>query len=313
MDLTTSYLGLKLAHPLMPGASPLTADLDTILRLEDAGAPAIVLHSLFEEQIAADPLRARRSTTDPVGYLEHVNRVKESVKVPVIASLNGTTDEGWTSFAGLVEQAGADALELNLYHLSTNLWTSGATLEAYTLDTVKAVRALVSIPIAVKVFPYFSSIPSLARQFEEIGVNGLVLFNRTYQPDIDLETLEVKPDLRLSSSSELLSRLYWIAMLAGRVDVSLAVTGGVHTGSDAVKALLAGADAVQMVSALLLHGPGHLAVVRREIEQWLEAHGHSSLDGVRGSMSLEKREDSRAFTRAGVLEILQRGIGPLSG
>jgi dihydroorotate dehydrogenase (fumarate) len=310
VDLTTSYLGLKLAHPLVPGACPLTAELDSILRLEDAGAPAIVLHSLFEEQIAADPLRTERSPSDPVGYLEHVNRVKESVHIPVIASLNGTTDEGWTSFAGLVEQAGADALELNLYHLSTNLWTSGATLEAYTLDTVRTVRSLVSIPVAVKIFPYFSSIASLARQFEEIGVNGLVLFNRSYQPDIDLETLEVKPDLRLSSSTELLSRLYWIAMLSGRVDLSLAVTGGVHTGADALKAILAGADVVQMVSALLQNGPGHLKVVREEIERWLEAHGHSSLDEVRGSMSLEKREDSRAFTRAGVLEVLQTGIRP---
>ena len=162
----------------------------------------------------------------------------------------------------------------------------------------------------MKIFPYFSSIPSLARQFEEIGVNGLILFNRSYQPDIDLETLEVKPDLRLSSSAELLSRLYWIAMLSGRVDLSLAVTGGVHTGADALKAILAGADAVQMVSALLLHGPEHLGVVRREIEAWLETHGHSSLDEMRGSMSLEKREDSRAFSRAGTLEVLQRGIRP---
>ena len=308
MNLTTPYLGLKLAHPLVPGACPLTAELDSILRLEDAGAPAIVLHSLYEEQIAADPHRAALSTSDPVVYLEHVNRVKESVRVPVIASLNGTTDEGWISFAALIEQAGADALELNIYHQSTNLWTSGATLEAYTLDTVRAVRSLVSIPVAVKIFPFFSSIPSLARQLEEIGVNGLVLFNRTYQPDIDLETLEVKLDLKLSSSADLMSRLHWIAMLSGRVDLSLAVTGGVHTGADALKAILAGADAVQMVSALLLHGPEHLVVVRREIERWLEAHGYSSLDEIRGSMSLEKREDARAFTRAGLLEVLQRGI-----
>jgi dihydroorotate dehydrogenase (fumarate) len=309
VDLTTSYLGLRLAHPLVPGACPLTSEVDSILRLEDAGAPAIVLNSLFEEQIAAGPRRTPCAPSDPAGYLEHVNRVKESVRIPVIASLNGTTDEGWTSFASLVEQAGADALELNLYHLSTNLWTSGATLEAYTLDTVRAVRTLVSIPVAVKIFPYFSSIPSIARQFEEIGVNGLVLFNRSYQPDIDLERFEVKPDLRLSSSSELLSRLYWVAMLSGRVDLSLAVTGGVHTGSDAMKAILAGADAVQMVSALLQHGPRHLAAVRREMEEWLEAHGYSSLDEVRGSMSLEKREDPRAFTRAGILQVLQRGMG----
>jgi dihydroorotate dehydrogenase (fumarate) len=310
VDLTTAYLGLKLAHPLVPGACPLTAELDSILRLEDAGAPAIVLYSLFEEQIAADPLRNQRSPTDPVGYLEHLNRVKEAVHVPVVASLNGTTDEGWTSFASLVEQAGADALELNIYHLSTSLWTSGATLEAYTLDTVRAVRSLVSIPVAVKIFPYFSSIASLARQFEEIGANGLVLFNRSYQPDIDLETLEVGPDLRLSSSSELLPRLYWLTTLFGRVDLSLCVTGGVHTGADALKAILAGADAVQMVSALLENGPGHLKVVRKELEQWLECHGYSSLDEVRGCMSLERREDASPFTRAGLVRVLQRGMRP---
>jgi len=312
VDLSTSYLGLRLAHPLVPGASPLSYEVDSVLRLEDAGAPAIVLHSLFEEQIAADPLRAARAPTDPVGYLEHLNRVKESVRIPVIASLNGTTDEGWTSFASLIEQAGADALELNLYHLSTNLWTSGATLEAYTLDTIRTVRSLVSIPVAVKIFPFFSSIASLARQFEEIGVNGLVLFNRSYQPDIDLENLEVKPDLRLSTSTDLLSRLYWIAMLSGRVDLSLAVTGGVHTGADALKAILAGADVVQMVSALIQNGPGHLKVVREEMERWLGCHGRSSLEELRGLMSLERREDGRAFARAGLLQVLQRGIGPLS-
>ena len=312
VDLSTSYLGLKLAHPLVPGASPLSYEVDSVLRLEDAGAPAIVMHSLFEEQIAADPLRTARTPTDPVGYLEHLNRIKECVHVPVIASLNGTTDEGWTSFASLIEQAGADALELNLYHLSTNLWTSGATLEAYTLDTIRTVRSLVSIPVAVKIFPYFSSVASLARQFEEIGVNGLVLFNRSYQPDIDLENLEVKPDLRLSTSTDLLSRLYWIAMLSGRVDLSLAVTGGVHTGADALKAILAGADIVQMVSALLQNGPRHLKVVREEMERWLECHGHSSLEELRGLMSLERREDGSAFARAGLLQVLQRGIGPLS-
>jgi dihydroorotate dehydrogenase (fumarate) len=308
VDLSTSYLGLRLTHPLVPGASTLSADLDNVLRLEDAGAPAIVLHSLFEEQIAADPLRAARTAGDPVGYLEYLNRVKESVHVPVIASLNGTTDEGWASFSTLVQQAGADALELNIFHLSTNLWTSGTTLEAYTLDTVRSVRSLVSIPLAVKIFPYFSSIASLARQFEEIGVNGLVLFNRSYQPDIDLETLEMKPDECLSSSTELLSRLHWIALLSGRVDLSLAVTGGVHTAADALKSVLVGADAVQMVSALIEKGPGHLKVVRREMEEWLESHGHSSLSDLRGSLSLEKREDASSLTRAGLLKVLQRGV-----
>ncbi len=227
------------------------------------------------------------------------------MSIPVIASLNGTTDEGWMSFARLVEQAGADALELNLFHISTNLWASGATAEAHLLESVAAARRSISIPVAVKIFPYFSSIASLARQLEEVGANGLVLFNRLYQPDIDLEGGEPTADPRLSSPSELVSRLHWIALLAGRVDVSLAASGGVHTAADVLRCVLAGADVTQMVSALILHGVAHLRTVTDGIARWLEAHDHESLDDVRGLMSLERRADPRAFPRPGYLQVLQ--------
>ncbi len=305
MDLSSSYLGLRLASPVVPGASPLTGDLDSIRRLEDAGAPAVVLCSLFEEQVAAEALAAEGTPTDPDRYLRQIRAVKDAVAIPVIASLNGTTEEGWMSFARLVEQAGADALELNLFHISTNLWASGATAEAHLLESVAAARRNVGIPIAVKIFPYFSSIAAFARQLEEVGANGLVLFNRLYQPDIDLEGGTPTSDPRLSSPSELLSRLNWIAMLAGRVDVSLAASGGVHTAADVLKCVLAGADVTQMVSALMLHGPEHLRAVNHGVASWLEAHGHTSLDDVRGQMSLERRADPRAVPRAGYLHVLQ--------
>ncbi len=305
MDLSSSYLGFRLAGPVVPGASPLTGDLDSIRRLEDAGAPALVLSSLFEEQVAAEALGHEGVPTDPDRYLALVRSVKDAVSIPVIASLNGTTDEGWLSFARLVEQAGADALELNLFHISTNLWADGAAAEADVLESVAAARRSVSIPIAVKIFPYFSSIAALARQLEEVGANGLVLFNRLYQPDIDLEGGEPTPDPRLSSPSELVSRLHWIAMLAGRVDVSLAAAGGVHSAADVLKCVLVGADVTQMVSALMLHGASHLRAVVGGVARWLEAHGHASLDEIRGSMSLDRRADPRAFPRAGYLQVLQ--------
>ena len=306
MDLSSSYLGLRLASPVVPGASPLTGDLDSIRRLEDAGAPAVVLCSLFEEQVAAEALGAEGLPTDPDRYLRQIRMVKDAVAIPVIASLNGTTDEGWMSFSRLIEQAGADALELNLFHISTNLWSSGATAEAHLLESVATARRSVGIPIAVKIFPYFSSIASFARQLEEVGANGLVLFNRLYAPDIDLEGGGgPAPDPRLSSSSELLARLNWIAMLAGRVDVSLAASGGVHTAADVLKCILAGADVTQMVSALMLNGPDHLRTVNHGVAHWLEENEHASLDDVRGQMSLERRADPRAFPRAGYLHVLQ--------
>jgi len=309
VDLSTRYLGLKLAHPVIPGASPMTWDLDIVRSLEDAGAPAIVLRSLFEEQVRRDEAARRGGPVDPehspAAYLERLRRIKEAVAIPVIASLNGTTDIGWTGFARLLQQAGADALELNIYHVSSNLWTLGSAIEAQTLDMIRAVKLTLSIPVAVKIYPFFSSIVCFARQLDEMGVSGLVLFNRTYQPEIDLETRTVRPELRLSGSADLLPRLHWIAMLAGRLQLSLSATGGVHTAHDVLKAVFAGADTVQMVSALLKGGPEHLTAVRDEMARWLEKHGHASLEEVRGCMSLERRPDANAFSFAASMHLLQ--------
>jgi dihydroorotate dehydrogenase (fumarate) len=309
VDLSTNYLGLKLAHPVVPGASPLTWELDSIRSLEDAGAPAIVMRSLFEEQVRRDEAARHGGPVDPehspAAYLERIRRVKEAVGIPVIASLNGTSEIGWTGFGRLMQQAGADALELNVYHVSSNLWTLGSAIEAQTLDMIRVVKLTVSIPVAVKIYPFFSSIVCFARQLDEMGVAGLVLFNRTYQPEIDLETRTVRPELRLSSSSDLLPRLHWIAMLAGRLQLSLSATGGVHTAHDALKAIFAGADSVQMVSALLKQGPGHLKAVRDEMTRWMEQHSHASLDEVRGCMSLERRPDANAFSFAASMHLLQ--------
>jgi dihydroorotate dehydrogenase (fumarate) len=309
VDFSTNYLGLKLAHPILPGASPLTWDVDSVRSLEDAGAPAIIMKSLFEEQVRRAEAARRGGPVDPehspAAYLEQIRRVKEAVRIPVIASLNGTTDIGWTGFARLMQQAGADALELNVYHVSANLWTLGSAIEAQTLDMIRAVRLSVTIPVAVKIYPFFSSIVCFARQLDEMGVSGLVLFNRTYQPEIDLETRTVRPELRLSSSADLLPRLHWIAMLAGRLQLSLSATGGVHTAHDVLKALFAGADTVQMVSALLKGGPEHLRTVRDEMERWLERHGMASLEEVRGCMSLERRPDANAFSFAASMHLLQ--------
>jgi dihydroorotate dehydrogenase (fumarate) len=309
VDLSTNYLGLKLAHPILPGASPLTWDLDSVRSLEDSGAPAIVMRSLFEEQVRRAEAARRGGPVDaehsPAAYLEQIRKIKEAVRVPVIASLNGTTEIGWTGFARLMQQAGADALELNIYHVSTNLWTLGSAIEAQTLDMIRAVKLTVTIPVAVKIYPFFSSIVCFARQLDEMGVSGLVLFNRTYQPEIDLETRTVRPEIRLSGSSELLPRLHWIAMLAGRLQLSLSATGGVHTAHDVLKAIFAGTDTVQMVSALLKGGPEHLGFVRDEMERWLAEHGLSSLEEVRGCMSLERRPDSNAFSFAASMHLLQ--------
>ena len=303
VDLSTEYLGLKLSSPIVPGASSLTWDLDSVRRLEDAGAPAIVMRSLFEEQVRKHEAARRGGPVDPenspAAYLERIHHFKESLDIPVIASLNGTTDTGWTGFARLMQEAGADALELNIYHVSTNLWTLGSAVEAQTLDMIRTVKHSVSIPVSVKIYPFFSSIVCFARQLDEMGVAGLVLFNRCYQPEIDLETRTVRPDMTLSTSADLLPRLHWIAMLAGRLQLSLAATGGVHTAHDALKAIFAGADVLQMASALIKYGPEHLAAVRDEMAQWMDAHGHHALTDLRGCMSLEKFPDSGAFHCAG--------------
>lgn len=326
MDLTTTYLGLTLPHPLMPGASPLAHDLDAVRRLEDAGASAIVMHSLFEEQITRDqqgmmhhmllhddsnaealsyfPL-AEDYAFGPDRYLEQLRAIKAAVKVPVIASLNGTTPEGWLSYARQIEQAGANALELNFYHVATNTLESGADVEARLLDEVRAVKTHISIPVAVKLSPFFSSVSHLALELEAAGADGIVMFNRFYQPDIDPEMLESVPRLQLSTPDELLLRLRWLAILSGRTRLSMAATGGVHSGIDALKAIMAGAHAVQMTSALLHHGPSRLSVVLRDLRQWLVDHEYESLRQAQGSMSLEKSPNPEAFERGNYMRILQ--------
>jgi len=325
MDLSTTYLGLSLPHPLMPGASPLVDDLGMVKRLEDAGAAAIVMHSLFEEQITGERARTLHQieshagsfseapsyfpdrptlSVGPEPYLEQIRRIKAAVRVPVIGSLNGTTATGWLDYARLIQQAGADALELNFYVVATDPLEQGQAVEQRVLDILRRVKASVTIPVAVKLSPFFGSLAHVASQLDGLGADGLVLFNRFYQPDIDVETLAVVPRLQLSDSSELLLRLRWLAILSGHLRASLAVTGGVHTAVDAIKAVMAGAHAVQLVSALLQHGPEHLKTVREEMGRWMEEHEYHSLRQMQGSMNLTRCPDPQAFERANYMRVL---------
>jgi dihydroorotate dehydrogenase (fumarate) len=331
MDLQTTYLGLTLAHPFMPGASPLADDIDVVMLLEDAGASAIVMRSLFEEQIigqrygfaALSQAQAdghpealsyfpdsSEFALGPDHYLEQLRRIKKRVGVPVIGSLNGTTTEGWLEYARLIEQAGADALELNFYHVATDPLEQGVEVERRLLDIVAVVRESVGIPLAVKLSPFYSSLPNLAAKLQALGAAGLVLFNRFYQADIDPDELEAMPRLQLSDSSELLLRLRWLAILAGKFGGSLAATGGVHEPIHAVKAVMAGADAVQIVSALLRNGPKYLAHIRRGFEEWGQEHGYTSIDQMRGCLSLAHCPDPHAFERGNYLRILQSPLPP---
>jgi dihydroorotate dehydrogenase (fumarate) len=305
MNLTTRYLGLELAHPFMPGASPLADSLDSVRELEDAGASAIVMRSLFEEQILRPRHDASGFTFGPDRYLEQLRRIKAAVSVPVIASVNGTTTEGWLKYARLLERADADAIELNFYHLATDPAEDAASVEARLLDIVAVLKESIAIPLAVKLSPFYSSLPNLASRINRIGAQGLVLFNRFYQADIDPDELKTASILHLSTSDELLLRLRWLAILSASYDGSLAVTGGVHHPIDAVKAIMAGADAVQLVSALLENGVQHLAVVRKGFERWCEARGYESIDQVRDRMSLTHSPHPHAAERKNYLEILQ--------
>ena len=326
MDLSTTYLGFCLSHPLVPGASPLADDVDTVKRLEDAGAPAIVLRSLFEEQIVQEEMAehfqldgSAESFVEAASffpgpgafvlssdqYLEHLRLVKSAVHVPVIASLNGTTPGGWLRHAGLMEQAGADALELNIYRVATDVQSTAADIERQMLDIVREVKRTVRIPVAVKLSPFFTALAHTASELDAAGADGLVLFNRFYQPDIDVDELVVNRSLHLSDSSDLLLRLHWMAILSGRVKASLAVTGGVHTALDVVKATMAGAHVTQMVSALLLHGPAHLTTVVEDVRTWMREHEWSSLSDMRGNMSLRKVADPQAYERANYMLMLQ--------
>jgi len=325
MNLTTGYLGLLLKNPFIAGASPMGNDLNLIRRLEDAGAAAIVLPSLFEEQISLEK-RAREShieahtesfaeattylpTVDDFDrssdeYLRLIQNAKLAVNIPVIASLNGITPGGWIAHAKLLEQAGADALELNYYDLPSDPDETGFDVEKRTLDMVRAVRNEVNIPLAVKLSPFFSSLPNFAKRLVATGVNGLVIFNRFYQPDIDIEDLDVTPTLELSTPSELRLRLRWLAILSSRLDTSFAATGGVHSASDAIRAVMAGANVVQVVSCLLRHGPEHLKLIIAEFGNWLELHEYESASQLRGAMNLRNSPDPTGFERVNYLRIL---------
>ncbi|MDZ4805393.1 MAG: dihydroorotate dehydrogenase-like protein [Candidatus Eisenbacteria bacterium] len=318
MDLTTNYLGFRLPHPFMPGASPLVDSLDMVRRLEDAGAAAIVMHSLFQEQYVpptSPPPAARAApgggpvTTqfalDPQQYLEQIRRIKASVSVPVIASLNGTLADEWLEWARSIEQAGADALELNIYYLAADPLESGAEVDRRIIHIARRVRGLVSIPIAVKLSVFISGVTHLVNNLDALGVNGVVLFNRFYQPDIDIETRTVVPAIKLSDSSELLVRLRWLAILSPQVRCTLAVSGGVHTTEDAVKALMAGASAVQVVSALLKNGPEHLTYLKAGLSRWLEDHGHGTLAGIQGILDHRRCPNPADYERANYTRILQ--------
>ena len=328
IDLSTRYLGFDLASPLVASASPVSESVDNIRALEDAGAGAVVLPSLFEEQLRLESERLDRYLSDsaeshaeaasyfpdvhdyglgPDAYLERIRRAKAAVRIPVIASLNGVSTGGWVSFARKIQDAGADALELNIVYVPTDPALAGGAVEQMYVDVVRDVRRSVTIPLAVKLGHCFSAPAYLARRLDAEGVDALVLFNRFYLPDFDLESLEVVPRLTLSSPYELLVRLHWVAILYGRVRADLAITGGVHDAEDALKAMMAGARVAMMASALLQHGIGHITRVRRGLLAWMEAHEYTSITQMQGSMSYRSVAEPAAFERANYMKVLNEG------
>lgn len=324
MNLATTYLGLPLSHPVMPGASPLVDDLDTVRRLEDAGAAAIVMHSLFAEQVEAEQLAAHRhmhvlegdaeangrrvdASVFALGvdaYLRQIRRIREAVSVPVIASLNGSSPGPWMDWARRMEEAGAHALELNLYALPTEP-LDGASVEKMQCDIVREVVASVTVPVAVKLSPWYASLPGFVRALEGTGARGVVTFNRFFQADIDPERMELERSMHLSDRHELLLRLRWLAILSPQVKVSLGCSGGVHEPIDVVKAIMAGAHGVQTVSSLLQKGPGHLAKLIAGLRLWMEAHEFDSIDTMRGCMDHARCPDPSAYERANYVRLLQ--------
>ena len=324
-DLSSVYLGIKLKNPVVVSASPLQKDLDNIRRMEDAGAAAIVMHSLFEEQIELETRDLNRHleqgtesfaeslrylpemesySLGPEGYLEHLARAKRSVGVPIIGSLNGVSKGGWTRYATMIEEAGADALELNTYYIPTDPSISGADVERMYCDLVADVRASVKIPLSVKLSAMFSSLPNVARRLDQCGANGLVLLNRFYQPDFDLEALDVVQRLELSHSYELLPRLTWTAILFGHIRADLAITGGVHSGTDVLKCMMAGARAAMITSALLQSGIEHISKVLEGVRSWMEEHEYESVAQMQGSMARRSVADPAAFERANYMKVL---------
>lgn len=325
MDLTTTYMGYKLRSPLVASASPLSENVDGIKRLEDAGAGAVVMFSLFEEQLRLEQLalhhhlntgtesfaealsyfpQPQEYHTDSRGYLELIRKAKEAVDIPIVASLNGSTPGAWAKFARQIEEAGADALELNLYSIPTDPDVPGSQIEQTDLDIVGLVCRSITIPVAVKLSPFFSNMANMARRFDQAGASALVLFNRFYQPDIDLETLEVRPNIVLSTSHAQRLPMRWIALLYGHIRADLAATSGVHSGQDVVKMLLAGASVTMMASALLRHGPGHIATVEAELREWMTENEYESVMQMRGALSQQHAENPSAYERAQYMKAL---------
>ena len=299
MDLSTTYLGMKLRTPLVPSASPLSEGIDKIKQMEEAGAAAVVLHSLFEEQMEPDSLATKPEfRVSPGAYLKHIEEAKRSVNIPVIASLNCTTLGGWLSYARQITEAGADALELNIYKMPTQLRVTGSTIENGYIDVVRTVRSKTAIPLAVKLSPYFSNFANMAASLDAIGADALVLFNRFYQPDIDLESMEVAPNLTLSTPTDMRLPLHWIGILFGKIRANLAATSGIYQANDVIKMLMVGADVAMLCSALMRHGIQHIQRIEMEVVAWLEEHKYKSLGEIKGIMSQKNCPDPSAFERA---------------
>jgi dihydroorotate dehydrogenase (fumarate) len=325
MDITTTYLGLKLKSPIVPSAGPLSEKVSNIREMEDAGAGAVVLYSIFEEQIEHEQLELHHHTsahsesfaeatsylpepfdfkTGPDEYLNHIRKAKEAVDIPIIASLNGKSIGGWTDYAKKMEQAGANALELNIYLLPTDAKKSASEVEQTYIDVVKAVKSTVKIPFAVKMHPFFSSTSNMAAELSKAGADGLVMFNRFYQPDIDLETLDVVPNVILSTPMEMRLPLRWIAMMYGKVNADLAATTGIYTAEDVLKMVMAGAKVTQMLSSILKFGIGHIADVTTSLKSWMEEKEYESIEQMRGSMSYMNVDDPAKFERANYMKVL---------
>ncbi|MEQ1528119.1 MAG: dihydroorotate dehydrogenase-like protein [Methylococcales bacterium] len=325
VDLSTTYLGLTLANPLVPSASPFSKDAATAKRLEDAGAGALVMHSLFEEKIESEQQQMQRffyqqalghgeaDSFHPVPdnvftyqdqYLDNLHKIKQALTIPVIASLNGSSLSGWIEYGKQLQQAGADALELNIYHLAANMEDSGNVVEDRYVQILQELKRQVTIPITMKLSPQFSSPIHFIKRLQQAGADGVALFNRFYQPDIDLQTLEVLPKLELSTAQEALLRVRWVALLYGKVDLSIAVTGGFHESADVLKALLAGADVVHLCSILLKDGIGRLTEIGNELEQWLLENDYQSVQQLKGSVSQQHAIDPSAYERANYVQVL---------
>jgi len=324
MDLTTKYLGLTLKNPLVVSASPISEDIEKIKQVEHAGAGALVMHSLFEEQIALESEQLDRSLSagesyaeslsyfpdqssykiGPETYLENIAKAKKAVKIPIIASLNGVSTGNWIRYAKKMQEAGADALELNIYSIPTDPNVTAQQIEQEYCDLVRAVKGSVSIPVAIKLGPYFTAMVNMAHKLDKAGADGLVLFNRFYQPDFDLEALEIVPSLQLSTSYELLLRLHWVAILHGNIRPDLAVTGGVHTSNDVLKAMMAGAQVAMMTSALLNRGIDYIGTVLSDLKTWMEEHEYESIRQMQGSMSQKSVTDPKSFLRGNYVKVL---------